>query len=94
MFLPPSQIHPGSLDHGGRPLVACCLAAARDAVVPITVHLDHGAKEDDVMAALQLVRHAGPALSECRPSGGYAFEVFQALIGFGRFRALLDDSGS
>lgn len=27
------QIHPGALSHGGKPLVACCLAAAKNASV-------------------------------------------------------------
>jgi len=48
------QIHPGALSHGGKPLVACCLAAAKNATVPISVHLDHGDNEHVVMEALEL----------------------------------------
>lgn len=48
------QIHPGSLNHGGKPLVACCLAAAKTAQVPIAVHLDHGSEEHAIMEALEL----------------------------------------
>ncbi|XP_062073864.1 uncharacterized protein LOC133778058 [Humulus lupulus] len=48
------QIHPSSLKHGGIPLVACCLAAAEQASVPITVHFDHGTSKKDLVDALEL----------------------------------------
>ncbi|KAG0624148.1 hypothetical protein M758_3G227500 [Ceratodon purpureus] len=48
------QIHPGSLGHGGKPLVACCVAAAKTAQVPLAVHLDHGSDEHAIMEALEL----------------------------------------
>jgi fructose/tagatose bisphosphate aldolase len=36
------QIHPGALNHGGYPLVSCCIAAAKHAKVwppyPISLH--------------------------------------------------------
>ena len=46
------QIHPSALQHGGAPLVALCLEAARPAVVPIAVHLDHSACATDIGDAL------------------------------------------
>lgn len=46
------QIHPAAMRHGGMPLVALCLAAAREASVPIAVHLDHSTSTDDIRAAL------------------------------------------
>lgn len=46
------QILPTALKHGGPPLVALCLAAAREASVPMAVHLDHSASADDIQAAL------------------------------------------
>lgn len=46
------QILPSALKHGGPPLVALCLAAAREASVPMAVHLDHSASPDDIQAAL------------------------------------------
>ena len=46
------QVHPGALEHGGAPLVALCLSAARESLVPIAVHLDHSRSQDDVQAAL------------------------------------------
>lgn len=48
------QIHPGALNHGGYPLVSCCIAAAKHAKVPVTVHLDHGSEETAVMDSLEL----------------------------------------
>ncbi len=47
------QIHPGALKHGGLPLVALCLAAAREAKVPLSVHLDHSASVNDIVTALR-----------------------------------------
>ena len=47
------QLHPGALQHGGQPLVALCLAAARLASVPITVHLDHSTSSEAIQEALQ-----------------------------------------
>ncbi len=46
------QIHPAALAHGGKPLVALCLAAARHSSAPMSVHLDHGASLEDVRCAL------------------------------------------
>jgi tagatose 1,6-diphosphate aldolase GatY/KbaY len=46
------QIHPSVLRHGGIPLVALCLAAAREASVPMAVHLDHSTSPDDIRSAL------------------------------------------
>lgn len=46
------QILPGALTHGGPPLVALCLTAAREASVPMAAHLDHSASADDIQAAL------------------------------------------
>ncbi|OVA01688.1 Ketose-bisphosphate aldolase [Macleaya cordata] len=48
------QIHPSSLKQGGVPLVACCIAAAEQSNVPITVHFDHGNSKNELMAALEL----------------------------------------
>jgi tagatose 1,6-diphosphate aldolase GatY/KbaY len=46
------QLHPGALQHGGQPLVALCLEAARSAAVPVAVHLDHSASAAAIQAAL------------------------------------------
>jgi tagatose 1,6-diphosphate aldolase GatY/KbaY len=46
------QIHPGALAHGGAPLIALCLEAARSARVPFAVHLDHSSAPDAIRAAL------------------------------------------
>lgn len=46
------QLHPASLKQGGQPLVALCLAAAREARVPVAVHLDHASSAEDIRAAL------------------------------------------
>ncbi len=46
------QIHPGALAYGGAPLIALCLAVARDAAVPMAVHLDHSTSPRDISAAL------------------------------------------
>lgn len=46
------QIHPSALQHGGAPLVALCLEAARRAAVPVAVHLDHSAATADIREAL------------------------------------------
>jgi tagatose 1,6-diphosphate aldolase GatY/KbaY len=46
------QIHPAALDHGGAPLIALCMAAARAANVPCAVHLDHSGSSDAIRAAL------------------------------------------
>ena len=47
------QIHPSALRHGGQPLLALCLAAARESTAPVTVHLDHSTSPDDIRAALE-----------------------------------------
>jgi tagatose 1,6-diphosphate aldolase GatY/KbaY len=46
------QVHPAALRHGGEPLLALCLAAARASRAPMGVHLDHSASEADVRVAL------------------------------------------
>ncbi len=46
------QLHPSALKFGGAPLVALCLTAAREAYVPIAVHLDHSTSADDIHTAL------------------------------------------
>jgi tagatose 1,6-diphosphate aldolase GatY/KbaY len=46
------QIHPGALAHGGAPLIALCMEAARAAGVPFAVHLDHSGAPDAIRAAL------------------------------------------
>lgn len=48
------QLHPASLTHGGRPLIALCVAAAESANVPVSVHLDHSASSADIQLALSL----------------------------------------
>lgn len=52
------QLHPAALRHGGAPLVALCLAAAREAAVPISLHLDHSAAADDIRAAVEAGLHS------------------------------------
>ncbi|KAK1564366.1 hypothetical protein Q3G72_001683 [Acer saccharum] len=47
-------IHPSALKQGGIPLVACCISAAEQASVPITVHFDHGTSKPELMEALEL----------------------------------------
>jgi tagatose 1,6-diphosphate aldolase GatY/KbaY len=46
------QIHPSALAHGGAPLLALCIEAARGAGVPCAVHLDHSPSPDAIRAAL------------------------------------------
>jgi tagatose 1,6-diphosphate aldolase GatY/KbaY len=46
------QIHPSAFRHGGIPLVALCLSAAREASVPMAVHLDHSSSPDDIREVL------------------------------------------
>ncbi|KAL6631355.1 hypothetical protein ACP70R_028205 [Stipagrostis hirtigluma subsp. patula] len=48
------QVHPSALKQGGVPLVACCIAAAEQASVPITVHYDHGSSKSDLLEALEM----------------------------------------
>ncbi|CAI9113691.1 OLC1v1014344C1 [Oldenlandia corymbosa var. corymbosa] len=48
------QIHPSALKEGGIPLVACCIAAAKQASVPITVHFDHGNSKRELLEVLEL----------------------------------------
>jgi tagatose 1,6-diphosphate aldolase GatY/KbaY len=47
------QVHPSALAFGGAPLIALCLAAARSAVVPIAVHLDHSSSPEAIRQALE-----------------------------------------
>jgi tagatose 1,6-diphosphate aldolase GatY/KbaY len=46
------QIHPSALAHGGAPLIALCMAAARAAGVPVTLHLDHSTSPEAIRDAL------------------------------------------
>jgi tagatose 1,6-diphosphate aldolase GatY/KbaY len=46
------QVHPSALQFGGTPLIALCLAAARDATVPVAVHLDHSSSPEAIREAL------------------------------------------
>ncbi|KAL0307905.1 UNVERIFIED_CONTAM: D-tagatose-1,6-bisphosphate aldolase subunit GatY [Sesamum angustifolium] len=48
------QIHPSALKQGGVPLVACCISAAEQASVPITVHFDHGSVKQELLEILEL----------------------------------------
>ncbi|XP_068664392.1 uncharacterized protein [Aristolochia californica] len=48
------QIHPSALKQGGVPLVACCISAAEQSKVPITVHFDHGSCKDELVEVLEL----------------------------------------
>ncbi|KAF9592454.1 hypothetical protein IFM89_014944 [Coptis chinensis] len=48
------QIHPSALKLAGTPLVACCISAAEQANVPITVHFDHGNSKQELMEALEM----------------------------------------
>ncbi|KAL8239684.1 hypothetical protein R6Q59_016251 [Mikania micrantha] len=48
------QIHPGALKQGGVALVACCISAAEQATVPITVHFDHGSSKKELIEVLEL----------------------------------------
>jgi tagatose 1,6-diphosphate aldolase GatY/KbaY len=47
------QILPAALKHGGPPLVALCLTTAREASVPMAVHLDHSSSADEIQIALE-----------------------------------------
>ncbi|XP_074354655.1 uncharacterized protein LOC141693454 isoform X3 [Apium graveolens] len=47
------QIHPSALKQGGIPLVSCCISAAKEARVPITVHFDHGNSKKELVEVLQ-----------------------------------------
>lgn len=47
------QLHPSAIKYGKSPLVALCLEAARQASVPISVHLDHSTSAKDIEAALE-----------------------------------------
>ena len=46
------QLHPSALKYGKSPLVALCLEAARAAIVPVSVHLDHSTSATDIRVAL------------------------------------------
>ncbi|CAD6339620.1 unnamed protein product [Miscanthus lutarioriparius] len=48
------QIHSSALKQGGVPLVACCIAAAEQSTVPISVHYDHGISKSDLLQALEV----------------------------------------
>jgi tagatose 1,6-diphosphate aldolase GatY/KbaY len=47
------QLHPSALKYGKMPLIALCLEAAKSALVPIAVHLDHSTSPEDIRLALQ-----------------------------------------
>ncbi|HEY9639156.1 MAG TPA: class II fructose-bisphosphate aldolase [Coleofasciculaceae cyanobacterium] len=47
------QLHPSALKYGRSALIALCLEAARSAMVPIAVHLDHSSAAADIHEALQ-----------------------------------------
>jgi tagatose 1,6-diphosphate aldolase GatY/KbaY len=47
------QLHPSALKYGQSALIEMCLAAARAAVVPIAVHLDHSTNPADIHQALE-----------------------------------------
>ena len=46
------QLHPSALKYGQAPLVALCLEAAKAAIVPVSVHLDHSTSATDIRMAL------------------------------------------
>lgn len=46
------QVHPSALHHGGPSLTALCLTAAREATVPMAVHLDHSTSPAEIRSAL------------------------------------------
>lgn len=46
------QVHPRVLSAGDQALAALCLAAAREAAVPVAVHLDHSKSADEIRTAL------------------------------------------
>jgi len=48
------QVHPTALELGGPVLVDLCLAAARQAQVPVAVHLDHSTSATEIRKALEL----------------------------------------
>lgn len=47
------QVHPGALQYGGHPLLALCLAAARESSTPVAVNLDHSGTAKDIQTALE-----------------------------------------
>ncbi|MCU0533640.1 MAG: class II fructose-bisphosphate aldolase [Hydrococcus sp. Prado102] len=47
------QLHPSALKYGKLPLVSLCLEAAKQATVPIALHLDHSTSENDIQLALK-----------------------------------------
>lgn len=47
------QIHPAALRFGGLPLVVLSTTAAKEASIPVSVHLDHSSSESDIQTALQ-----------------------------------------
>ncbi|KAH0877805.1 hypothetical protein HID58_065199 [Brassica napus] len=48
------QVHPGAFKQGGNPLVSCCISAAEQARVPMSVHFDHGTTKHELLEALEL----------------------------------------
>ncbi|PPR92473.1 hypothetical protein GOBAR_AA28198 [Gossypium barbadense] len=49
-----NKVHPGAFKQGGVTLVACCISAAEEASVPITVHFDHGTSKQELLESLEL----------------------------------------
>ena len=47
------QVHPSSLEFGGRQLLAMLCAFRDHASVPVGVHLDHSTREEEVKLALE-----------------------------------------
>ena len=46
------QIHTASLEFGGAPLIALCLAAAQSSSAPMSVHLDHSSDRPEIERVL------------------------------------------
>jgi len=46
------QIHPKALDFGGVGLIHLCVSAAKEAVMPMAVHLDHATNQDQIQRAI------------------------------------------
>lgn len=46
------QMHPSAFEYGGAALAALCLQAARDASVPMSVHLDHSTSAEEIRFAM------------------------------------------
>jgi tagatose 1,6-diphosphate aldolase GatY/KbaY len=80
------QLHPGSLRHGGGPLISLCLTSVREAAVPAAVHLDHSSAEADIRLAVQ-------AGCESIMADGSALPYAQNIEFTGRMAALVHAAG-